>query len=483
MFRSPASRFLNVVLCISLGCTASAQQEMEEAGPPTKAPRTGYRALTLESLPRDENGLLKPEIWDIIAAEAAANPGSNEARAIAERAEFQEYFKQFAEWKPPEVVITPGKRLNLSKVPTVPRFPLTGKVWPSKPGEASVCLWEDDKLAAMSLGVDDNCAQDLPYWKMLSEKYGGLKITWNLITFNIDGAVQRGRVASFGTWDTWRQMIAEGFRVASHSKMHLRGPVPADGWPGPEWEVAQSKADLEANLPGQKIRLFVYPGAGVRVFGIPRDPATGQNAWRPFVAKHFAAARAGGGDAINPANMIDYLAIKATTGSVPELLETKIPRMEAQNLNKLFDPDPSNKNFRGWANIFIHFINNGKGFETNKFTVAYEKVLAFYNDHRADLWTGFMEDIALYGQVRDTATLVTNEAGGSKIVFTLTSEMDPEVFDYPLTIKVRLPNEWKSVGGSQNGTAVPVEVIEHEGGSFALVKTLADRGPVTLLPK
>jgi peptidoglycan/xylan/chitin deacetylase (PgdA/CDA1 family) len=466
-------------LCFGAAFPLEAQEEMSGGA---KAERSGYQAIKVESLPRDENGQLTPEVWEIIAAEATASPNSNEARAFAERGKVQEYFQTVAGWKPPEVVVTPGKRLNLSEVPKTPRFPLTGKVWPSKPGEASVCLWEDDKLAAMSLGVDDNCAQDLPFWKTLSEKHGGLKITWNLITYNIDGGADRGRVASAGTWQAWRQMLDEGFRVASHSATHLRGPVPADGWPGPEWEVAQSKLDLEQNLPGQKIRLFVYPGAGVRVFAIPRDPATGQSAWRPLVAKYYSAARSGGGEAINPANMIDYLAIKATTGAVPDLLGSDNPRMQAQNLNKLFDPDPSNKNYRGWANIFIHFINNGKTWDTDKFTIAYDKVLAFYNEHRDDLWTGFMEDIALYGQVRDTATLVTDESSNAKIVYTLTSEMDPEIFDYPVTVKVRLPDAWKNASGSQNGAEVPVQVIEHEGAPYALVKTLADRGPVTLLP-
>jgi hypothetical protein len=471
---------------VLLGCgwvvSVGAQEDAENA-PAGKVARTGYRALVLEDLPRDENGQLTPAIWDIIAEEAKANPKGNEARALADREHYQAYYQKFAGWKAPEpVAVAPGKLRNLDETPTEPRFPLTGKVWPSKVGEASVCLWEDDKVAAITLGVDDNCAQDLEYWRSLSAKHGGLRITWNLITFNIDGVVEKGRVASFGTWATWKQMISEGHGVASHSAMHCRNPIPAEGWPGPEWEIVQSKQDMEANLPGQKIRLFVYPGAGVRVFGTPRDPKTGQSTWRPYVAKHYAAARVGGGKAINPANMTDYLAILATTGSVPDLVETKNPKMADQHLGKLLDPDPANKNYRGWANIFIHFINNGKDFDTNPFTVAYGKVLEFYNAHRADLWTGLMQDIALYGQVRDTATLVTDEASASKITFTLTSKMDPDIFDYPLTIKVRLPDSWKGAGATQAGKEVPSRVIQFEGAPYALVKVLADRGAVTLVP-
>lgn len=67
-----------------------------------KSARTGYSALKLEDLPRDEKGFLKPEIWDIIAAEAKANPNSNEARTLQERSVSQAYYATYAKWKAPE---------------------------------------------------------------------------------------------------------------------------------------------------------------------------------------------------------------------------------------------------------------------------------------------------------------------------------------------------------------------------------------------
>ena len=291
-----------------------------------------------------------------------------------------------------------------------------------------------------------------------------------------------------GTWETWREMIKEGYHVTSHSMVHCNDPVPADGWPGYEWEAAESKRMMDANLGGFITKVFTYPGAGVGAFSTPVDPKTKQTAQRPAVVKYYAAARGGGALAINQANMIDYFDIHSTTSGVVYLLDDSkldgwMKRAHiSQNLNTLFDPDPNNKNYRGWANVFIHFINNGKDFDTNPFQVEYGKVMAFYNEHRADLWTGYLDDIALYGQERDTATLVTDEAGDAKISFTLTSKMDPVVFDYPLTVKVRIPGAWKNVKARQAEKDIPAVVIQHEGASFALVKAIPDRGQVTLLP-
>ena len=454
--------------------------------PAAKPERTGYFALRAEALPRDANGFLAPAVWDLVKAEAAARPVSNEASILKDRPEIQAYYAKFKDWQAPaSLPVQPGRLRNLADAPTAPRFTVTDKVWPTKPGEASICLWEDDKLAAMSLGVDDNCATDIPYWKELSKKHGGLNITWNLIAYNIGGAVSKGRGASAGSYETWQGMLKDGYRLASHSMTHNHDPVPADGWPGPDWEAAESRDELQAGLRGHKIRTFVYPGAGVHVFGI-LGGYTPKSTWRPSLVKYFVAARGAGGEAITEANMIDYFNIHATTGAVPQLIDTTDPKFKAQNLNNLFDADPKSpyhKAYRGWANVFIHFINNGKDFEKNPFNVAYEKVLTFYDQHRTDLWTGFFDDVALYGQERDTATLTTDQAANDKIAFTLTTKMEPTIFDYPLTVKVRLPDGWKTVSAKQNGAALAAQFLTQNNAPYALVKAVPDKGQVTLTAK
>ena len=183
--------------------------------------------------------------------------------------------------------------------------------------------------------------------------------------------------------------------------------------------------------------------------------------------------------------MIDYMEIHSTTGAVESLVSDQ-PNpawMADQKIKNLFDPDPNNKCYRGWANIFIHFVNAGKDFDKSLFGTAYCKLLAFYNEHREDLWTGFFDDVALYGEERDTAMLVTNQTSSAKIVFTLTSQMDPSVFNYPLTVKIRIYDGWKGAVATQNGKSLPVQVIEHDKQFFALVKAAPDQGQVILTPK
>jgi len=475
-----------IVIAVSL-CAVAVVRGQEADTPPPAAPgvRDAYLSTQLKDFPHDANGFLKPEIWDIVAAEAKLRPGTNEERILLERKVMKDFYATYKDWKAPEPTpVAPGKLRNLPDIPKTPRFPLTDKVWPEKTGDTSICLWEDDKLAAMSLGVDDNCATDLPYWKELSKKYGGLNITWNLIVDNIDGALEKGRGPMAGSWATWKEMLNEGYHLASHSMTHNHDPVPADGWPGPDWEAAESQHLIDSHLPGHKTRFLALPGSGVHAFGILSVGSVPFSTWRPSLVKYYAGARGAGGQALNQANMIDYFCIHATV-AVGTILDNKDPKYAQYQIMNLFDADPKSRfhNFyRGWANIFIHFINNGKDFDKNPGTIAYGKMLGFYNDHRADLWTGYFDDVGLYAEERDTATVATNSASDKSIVFTLTDKMDPAMYDYPLTVKVRLPSTWKSTEAKQGGKTLASQVIAHEGASFALVKAMPDRGQVTLTP-
>ena len=109
-------------------------------------------------------------------------------------------------------------------------------------------------------------------------------------------------------------------------------------------------------------------------------------------------------------------------------------------------------------------------------------LLDFIDANKADLWLCTFGEGAKYGQERDTATLKIDENKSDRIVLTLTDRMLDGRFDYPLTIKVRLPSDWKNVQASQSGQSIASSVIEHDGVRYALVKAVPDRGQIILLP-
>ncbi len=333
---------------------------------------------------------------------------------------------------------------NLAEVPKTPRFKVTDKIWPEKAGDASICLWEDDKIAPICFTVDDNTAPDVPWWLEMSDKYG-FKVTWFLITNNV------GNQGWGGTWDLWKDVLAKGNDLQSHTHTHL-GKADAPDWPGIEWEYAESKKILEEKLPGHRARFLAYSGG-----------KNSEKHDRSIAAKYYAGARGTTGTLVSP-NQMDYFETRAIT---EESFDN--PKAKWADMKRVLDP--TDKVYRA-SSIYIYHGVKDKNMDRPMFK--------FMADNKDKFWIGLYGDISLYGQERDTATLKAEENAADRIAFSLADRMDDNVFDYPLTVKVRLPDVWNKVTATQNAKVIPANVIEHEGAKYALVKAVPDKGQVLL---
>jgi oligosaccharide reducing-end xylanase len=338
----------------------------------------------------------------------------------------------------------PNQLRCLAETPAKPRFAITDRLWPAKPGEASVCLWAGDKLAAASITIDDNWGPDHPWWIEQGQKTG-FKFTWFVITERPDTS------GPWGTWEGFRKLYELGHDVQSHSVSHLHGTYDIDA------EYRESKAALEKNIPGNKVLVMARPGGQ---HDVKNDTA--------IAAKYYVAGRGTRGDP-NRANLIDYQQTHST-GLTREMID--------KTLNK------GDRNYwRGWLCTHFHGISNGKTEEEKQQKAQrVAEAIAYLKSKEADIWVGTFREVVLYGQERDTATLTVTENTEQSIKLTLTDTMDDTLFDYPLTIKVRLPSTWTAATATQGDKATAVRIAEQDGGRFALVKAVPDRGMVTLTP-
>ncbi len=417
----------------------------------------------------------EPWAWDSIAHMAPTN--SEAQKHINLRPAWKNLYDSNASYCPTPYVPAPGKLLALSGVPAAPRFSLTGKVWPVQPGDASICLWENDKVAAVSHSIDDNLANEVADWKQINRNYGGLNITWNLITGNIGGRIDPARVNQTGTWAFWKSMVDSGFQVQSHTVTHVADPVRQDGWLGPNWEFELSRNEIDANIPGYKTKLVAYPGSGLALFNFSAN-------WYPAVPKYLAAARGvSANPPINIANMTNYTSIATTSNPTQYINDSPNVAPFRAILDTTGLPAAYHKYYRGWATVFIHSIQgagpNLAG-SANPIIANFAKVFSFFQQHRDSLWIGFLADVALYGQERDMGAVQTTWVSDTAIHLSLTSQMDPAIFDYPLTIKVRVRNDWSQVAATQNGVSIPVNMITHADSNYALIKAKPDQGPIVL---
>ena len=338
---------------------------------------------------------------------------------------------------------------TLAGTPTQPQTKVTERNWPSQEGAASVCLWHDDSLAAFSHTIDDNNAMDIPWWIATADKYK-IKLTWFVITGNI--SVPSGRIGSTGKWEDWRKVFALGHDVQSHTLDHMSKETALT----PDQEYGDSQKAIEKNIPGDRCLTMAFPGGGRA-----NDPVVGM--------KYYISCR-GTVPAINVPGKTPYENTHNTSQGI--VMDTKNPQCIQACV------DPKSPFYRGWYCGLTHFVGNhedAKKMLTNGFEYATSKP--------GNFWVGRYRDIVLYGMERDTNSLQSREVSSGKYELNLTCQMDPAIFDFPLTIKVKVKESAKAVTAQQGGKPIDAKIIDNAGQKFALVEVVPNRGPALVEAK
>ena len=344
------------------------------------------------------------------------------------------------------------EKFNL-KVVSEPRFEITDKIWGQTIGDASVCLWNDDKLSAFTITIDDNNEQDIPYWKQLQKKYG-FKYTWFIVT-------EADKTQNVKNWNLFKELSKSGNAIQGHDDQNWYDH-PKKGQRNPSIRKYRKRlqktiASIEKQIVDQKCVTYAYPwGQGNTV----------------EVSKHFIASRGVIG-LLNPANQIDFKQIRSISN--PHIYKDNSTRDKyilplIDKFSKLED-----KNYyRGWGSTHFHHITSEEAQKTT------DEFLNYLKQKEDKLWMGTFPEVAKYAQEFATHALKVDSISTTEISFTLTDEMQDEIYDFPLTVKVRLPNNWMIVTATQNGKSIESNLITYNENTYALVKAVPDRGQVML---
>lgn len=339
-------------------------------------------------------------------------------------------------------------KFNLDPTSTS-RFTVTDKVWPANVGEADVCLWNDDKLAAFTITIDDNNEADIPFWKTMNTKYG-FNFTWFVIT-EADPAYN---VSTEG-WVKYNELASTGNQINGHDDRNYGG----DFVTTPEEYLARlqaTKNKIDSEITGSNCLTYAYPFGEGDV-----DEAR----------KLFIGIRGTTG-VLNHADKVNYLDVNSVSN--PHIyvddtsrdtyilpLVTKTSSLWGQNY------------YRGWGSTHFHHVDATSQTTTDEF-------LQYLADKGDSLWVDGFTRIAQYSQSFATSTLNVDAVAQTEIKFTLTDEMLDSAFDLALTVKIRVENNWANISAVQNGVNIEAVLISNEGNTYALVKAVPDGGQVTV---
>jgi len=380
------------------------------------------------------------------------------------------------------------EKRNLRFVPPVERgvnridkFELLS--WPEKYGDTLIALWAEDRIGAYSMTYDDPPVfLELWRWNEILGKWGGA-ITLGLIAGLRDPETLANMKDGKGV--TWADFIKAGSDVQSHSLTHRSGSE-RTSWKTADfhYEHQKSRDIIQKMLVDLRLDHLSRSQTFIGAYG----------GWPPNIIGRFYTAGRNGSHAdpeLAKASPIDYMSIGQSSAAGFATADAYIRPLIDRTIEDGTAPDAAKyqKNLGGLRNVLVHMITGTPNADGLTFSDDIEWIYDNYlHPNRHLVWYDNFTNMTCYAQQRDASEIKDKKVTSDRIEFTLTDYLDDELFQYPLTIKVRLDPTWNKLTVTQNGKPVtykggaPAEsrLVKRDGQIYALVKAIPDRGPVVL---
>ena len=297
-------------------------------------------------------------------------------------------------------------------------------------GSHTITYFKDNKAGAVSFTFDDGYASQLnTAIPVLDQR--GVKGTFFVIT---------GRETPT-TWAAWRNAVAEGHEVASHTVTHRDLTTLSDGEVASE--LSDSQFAISQNVPGQVCASISYP----LTFSNPTVLTT--------AAAYYAAGRAGW---VTPNRFLNYYqAGSDQNGGWTAINFFTIASMNADTLSdpsqfQMFD---ESLNFavsrHAWMNLHFHDVTDAVAFAG---TVDYIQSKSVY-------WIDTFCNVSRYMKERlnSTVQVVTDNSSEIRLNVVMSALPATATYNFPLTLRSTVPAAWTGVNFQQGATAqllVPV---------------------------
>lgn len=386
---------------------------------------------------------------------------------------------------------TVNDKLNLDPVTSGnPRISTNDFVgWPAVEGQGKIALWSGNKTVAYTITVDDSISEDFYKWNawkngqkpgdnLSTDKYPhayGFPATFFVPVQNFVPGDSTGKTY-LNNASYWKTQVSAGQSIQSHSRYHIEGETKNSTFTTAmhvdDCLSAIGIIDDAVNMPANNVRTMAAAWGGGK-----------QEIWRQF----YIAVR-GSATGINPPGTTNYNNISSFS-----MNGTRTPtQMSGMVTNAL---NPLNSSYGSWLCLHSHGLDYTLGkntelqayYQTASDQFMTSDIMAYTLDqilypNRDKIWGATFDQAAMYGQERDTATLTVTQSTPQIIKYTLTDQMDNKMFDFPLTVKFKVPAVWNDIEALQGTeqTSLPLVVVEESGNKYVMVETIPDRGEVTL---
>ena len=308
-------------------------------------------------------------------------------------------------------------------------------------------LYESGKITAAYASIDE------AYKKL---RNGTLKDT--------DEVVYHDNPQDTTSWDDLRKYADEGHEIASHSITHPRMAVLDEA--NLLFELKQSKTDISKHL-GEEFTFSVecpYGTENERVMEYAREVYP---ALRNRMPENYLDEFNRSSDQDPGASENEYVQWQRgpLTNSSMDLMKSWIDKCLA------------NDNI--WLVLVFHGVDNF-GWEP-KTAQELQEYFTFIKEKEDDLWVATFADVTKYIKERKNIDINSKLENGS-ISLTFSSDLNPKIYNVPLTFKTYIPGNWKSVKVMRNDKEIVsgIEVSNDELGNYIIFNASPLQGKIVI---
>ena len=301
-----------------------------------------------------------------------------------------------------------------------------------------IATWEGFRTSAATFTFDDCLANQYSTAVPLFDKYG-YKASFYVVTNWLNSGY-----SNYYTWTNAQTLVNNGHEVGSHSDSH--GTTMSDS------EISSSKNTIDSKISGQTCNTVVYPNCN--------EPTESE------LAKYYIGGRICDGQ------------VQAKTPSNYYRIGSIICGNTNSNCNTLdgfknYFTQAINK--QGWVVFLVHELDNGSGYSPLSSSVL-SSVLSYVYDNDSKIWLTTFRNAILYSKERNAATITQISSSSTELVYSLTDNLDNDTYNYPLSIRVAMPDGWSDVVATQSDAEIESSVSD----GYIYFSAVPDGGSIVL---
>ena len=310
-------------------------------------------------------------------------------------------------------------------------------------GKTEICKWKDNKIAAFSIGGDDSVHSQLDFMipEMLKRGFKG--------TFWVNAG--RGTIGEHGfCWESrkaeWLAVARQGCDFGNHTMYH----VGARFYDEAEYEIGESARNIWASNPGQRLQLFLSGGG--TTWSVSREEVD------EILKKYFCVRGRGGGKGTQDPCYHSDTDSSATGEELISFVDQAIAE-------------------QSWHFIGCHGVGpHAEWLPTDE--EPFITLLDYLVEKQEFVWVGTHTEVHKYSLEYESAVVILLEASSPRIKLKLKAATDPMLYDYPLTLKTRVPSSWQLCRFTQKRKNKTLPVIS----GLVQYEALPDGGEINLTP-